>query len=84
MCDLFGIFLVVGTTSSIIAAICYAWLLENGEKKKESAAVVPVVNMRRGKMWKHKKGAWLFHHLGIDASALLFANEVPLLFSFEM
>ncbi|XP_020261537.1 uncharacterized protein LOC109837627 [Asparagus officinalis] len=34
--------------------------------------------MRRGKMWKHKKAAWLFYHLGIDASALLFADEVDL------
>ena len=72
--NLFGV-LVVGTTSSMVAAICYAWLLENGEKK-ENVVVVPVVNIRRGKMWKRRQAAWLFYHLGIDASELLFADEV--------
>jgi len=27
-------------------------------------------------MWKQRQAAWLFYHLGIDASALLFADEV--------
>lgn len=56
------------------AAICYAWLL--GNREEEEMVVVPVVNIERGRMNKHKQAAWLFYHVGIDASALLFADEV--------
>ncbi|CAI9112771.1 OLC1v1013263C1 [Oldenlandia corymbosa var. corymbosa] len=76
------------STSSMVAAISYAWLLEyrmranNMEERDQEGVdgeiVVPVINMRRGKMWKQKQAAWLFHHVGIDASALLFSDEVDL------
>ncbi|XP_057804255.1 uncharacterized protein LOC131019683 [Salvia miltiorrhiza] len=75
------------STSSMVAATCYAWLLENKNRasKKEGARngnvvefVVPVMNIRRGKMWKQRQAAWLFHHAGLDASSLLFSNEVDL------
>ncbi|GFZ12000.1 hypothetical protein Acr_23g0003850 [Actinidia rufa] len=76
------------STSSMVAAICYAWLLENrirmkkegveGGEGEAAAAVVPVMNMRRGKMWKQRQVAWLFHHVGLDATALLFSDEVDL------
>ncbi|CAL9074984.1 unnamed protein product [Musa acuminata var. zebrina] len=64
------------TTSSMVAAICYAWLLWNREEKE--VVVVPVENMERRRMTNHKQAAWLFYHVGIDASALLFADEVDL------
>ena len=69
----------------MVAATCYAWLLENKNiaSRKEAARndnfvefVVPVMNMRRGKMWKQRQAAWLFNHAGLDASSLLFSNEV--------
>ncbi|XP_057487224.1 uncharacterized protein LOC130773283 [Actinidia eriantha] len=76
------------STSSMVAAICYAWLLENrirtkkegveGGEGEAAAVVVPVMNMRRGKMWKQRQVAWLFHHVGLDATALLFSDEVDL------
>lgn len=68
-------------TSSMVAAICYAWLLEN--KMRQSSVetgreclVVPVMNMQRGKMWNQRQVAWLFYHLGLDASSILFTDEV--------
>ncbi|KAL5748191.1 hypothetical protein ACOSQ2_025488 [Xanthoceras sorbifolium] len=72
------------STSSVVAAICYAWLLENrvrknkGESDRERYTVVPVMNVRRGKMWNHQQTAWLFHYVGLDATSLLFADEVDL------
>ncbi|KAH6770580.1 hypothetical protein C2S52_015383 [Perilla frutescens var. hirtella] len=75
------------STSSMVAATCYAWLLENKNRanKKEGARnenvfefVVPVMNIRRGKMWKQRQAAWLFHHAGLDAASLVFSNEVDL------
>ncbi|KAL3512708.1 hypothetical protein ACH5RR_025425 [Cinchona calisaya] len=74
------------STSSMVAAICYAWLLENrmsnkngrGREAINGELVVPVMNMRREKMWKQRQAAWLFHHVGIDVSALLFSDEVDL------
>ncbi|XP_077250541.1 uncharacterized protein LOC143889984 isoform X2 [Tasmannia lanceolata] len=67
------------STSTIVAAICYAWLLENKEKKEEGwEVVVPVINMKRGRMWKQRQAAWLFQHVGIDVTALLFSDEVDL------
>lgn len=64
----------------MVAATCYAWLLENKTKgnKKDSEFVVPVMNIRRGKMWKQRQAAWLFHNVGLDATSLLFANEVSI------
>ncbi|KAF8005891.1 hypothetical protein BT93_K0236 [Corymbia citriodora subsp. variegata] len=71
------------STSSMIGAICYAWLLENrmnkkGEGNGGGSIVVPVMNVRRAKMWKQRQAAWLFHHVGLDATSLLFADEVDL------
>ncbi|KAK0587668.1 hypothetical protein LWI29_026600 [Acer saccharum] len=73
------------STSSMVAAICYAWLLENRNNKgseegddRERYTVVPVMNVRRAKMWRHQQTAWLFNHLGLDATSLLFADEVDL------
>lgn len=67
-------------TSSMVAAICYAWLLEHTREWEKSGikdeVVVPVINMRREKMLEHKQAAWLFHHIGIDASALMFSDEL--------
>lgn len=66
----------------MIAAICYAWLLENrmsknkGEGNGGGSIVVPVINVRRARMWKQCQAAWLFHHVGLDAASLLFADEV--------
>ncbi|KAK8686279.1 hypothetical protein V6N13_125306 [Hibiscus sabdariffa] len=65
------------STSSMVAAICYAWLLDKRDKKsKGGSIIVPVMNVRRERMWKLRQAAWLFHHLGLDASSLLFADEV--------
>lgn len=67
-------------TSSMVAAICYAWLLENKvgneAEQGENEVVVPVINVRRNRMWKLRQAAWLFHHVGIDTGMLLFADEV--------
>lgn len=66
----------------MVAAICYAWLLENRmrdskkEDDEEECVVVPVMNVRRGNMWKLLRAAWLFHYIGIDATSLLFSDEV--------
>ncbi|XVF11670.1 hypothetical protein REPUB_Repub08aG0047200 [Reevesia pubescens] len=72
------------STSSMVAAICYAWLLDNrartskGEGDEDGCIVVPVMNVRRERMWKQRQAAWLFHHVGLDSTSLLFANEVDL------
>uniref|UniRef100_A0A453G8U4 Uncharacterized protein n=1 Tax=Aegilops tauschii subsp. strangulata TaxID=200361 RepID=A0A453G8U4_AEGTS len=42
------------------------------------AAAVPVVNMRRSRMAGCRQAAWLLYHVGVDASALLFADEVDM------
>ncbi|KAG0501094.1 hypothetical protein HPP92_001166 [Vanilla planifolia] len=69
-------------TSSMVAAICYARLLENmreKEKKRTKEEIfLPVINMRRAGMREHKQAAWLFNHLGIDSSALMFSDELEL------
>ncbi|KAE8655197.1 Nitrate transmembrane transporter [Hibiscus syriacus] len=66
------------STSSMVAAICYAWLLDKRGKKSKGGdeVIVPVMNVRRERMWKHRQAAWLFHHVGLDATSLLFADEV--------
>ncbi|XP_031407633.1 uncharacterized protein LOC116215944 isoform X2 [Punica granatum] len=73
------------STSSMVAAICYAWLLENRVSKNRGNGdedggnvVVPVMNFKRSRMWKHRQAAWLFHHVGLDPSSVLFADEVDL------
>ncbi|XP_040384504.1 exopolyphosphatase PRUNE1-like [Oryza brachyantha] len=63
------------SVSSIAAAICYAWMLAS---KADAQAAVPVVNMRRGRMERCRQAAWLLYHVGVDASALLFADEVDM------
>lgn len=70
-CDF--LFYLPAGVSSIAAAICYAWMLAS---KEDAEAAVPVVNMRRGRMERCRQAAWLLHHVGVDASALLFADEV--------
>ncbi|PON72304.1 hypothetical protein PanWU01x14_066950 [Parasponia andersonii] len=70
----------------MVAAICYAWLLENRVRKDRKAkgddrnecVMVPVMNVKRETMWKQRQAAWLFYHVGLDANSLLFANEVDL------
>lgn len=65
------------STSSMVAAICYAWLLEN-KGQREGSIVAPVINIKRGRMWKHRQAAWLFQHVGINVTSLLFSDEVDL------
>lgn len=66
----------------MVAAICYACLQENrarknkGEGDEDGCIVVPVMNVRRERMWKQRQAAWLFHHVGLDATSLLFSDEV--------
>ncbi|CAN4088041.1 unnamed protein product [Withania somnifera] len=70
----------------MVAAICYAWLLENRTRANEQEGgdantiqvVVPVMNMTRGKMLKQRQAARLFHLVGLDAKPLLFSDEVDL------
>ncbi|TKY55268.1 hypothetical protein E2542_SST19682 [Spatholobus suberectus] len=68
------------STASLVAAICHAWLLGYRQREKECGServvVVPVMNVKRGSMWKLRQAAWLFHHAGLDATALLFTDEV--------
>ncbi|XP_039138606.1 uncharacterized protein LOC120275941 isoform X3 [Dioscorea cayenensis subsp. rotundata] len=69
----------ISMASSMVATIGYAWLLENMENKEGGeGVVVPVMNLKRRSMQTHRQVAWLFHYLGIDASALLFSDEVDL------
>lgn len=69
----------------MVAAICYAWLLENRMRKGnykgkgdggEEYVVVPVMNVKRERMWKQKQAAWLFYHVGLEVNSLFFADEV--------
>ncbi|KAL2515238.1 uncharacterized protein Fot_29209 [Forsythia ovata] len=71
----------------MVAAICYVWLLENRMKADKERGdgdrssfelIIPVMNTRREKMWKQRQVAWLFEHVGLDATALFFSNEVDL------
>ncbi|KAD4385683.1 hypothetical protein R6Q59_010306 [Mikania micrantha] len=70
------------STSSMVSAISYAWLsdakLRNRVAGDSVEMVVPVLNVSRGKMWKQRQAAWLFHHAGVDATALLFSDEIEL------
>ncbi|KAF2282859.1 hypothetical protein GH714_043343 [Hevea brasiliensis] len=72
------------STSSMVAAICYAWLLENRfiknkvDSNEDGYITLPVMNLRRGRMWKQRQAAWLFQHVGLEATSLLFADEVDL------
>lgn len=60
----------------MVAAICYAWLLENKTRKEEEFVTVPVMNVKRGTMWKLRQASWLFYHAGLDVASLLFSDEV--------
>lgn len=63
----------------MVAAICYAWLLGYRQREKDNGReneVVPVMNVGRRTMWKLRQAAWLFYHAGLDATSLLFADEV--------
>ncbi len=58
-----------------------AWLMENNTspphvRAAENWHLVPVVNIARQSMHNHKDAAWLFDACGVDAHALLFADEV--------
>ncbi|KAM7483145.1 hypothetical protein LguiB_007728 [Lonicera macranthoides] len=72
------------STSSMVAAICYAWLLENRRRNnrdgggQSEVVILPVMNVRRREMWKQRQAAWLFHHAGVDASTLVFSDEMDL------
>ncbi|ONM38260.1 hypothetical protein ZEAMMB73_Zm00001d043495 [Zea mays] len=63
------------SVSLIVAAICYAWMLPS---KGDGQAAVLVVNMRRSRMAWCRQAAWLLYHVGVDASALLFTDEVDM------
>lgn len=65
------------TLSSMVSAICYAWLLEH-TATLDGWNPVPVINTTRKNMWEHRAAAWLFHHCGLDGRALFFCDEVDL------
>lgn len=58
--------------------MAYAWFLENTVPKVtgETWHVVPMIDIPRHQMHKHKDAAWLFDACGIDPAALLYADEV--------
>jgi hypothetical protein len=67
--------------SSMVSALLMAWLMENNAssppvRAAENWHLVPVVNIARQGMHNHKDAAWLFDACGVDAHALLFADEV--------
>jgi hypothetical protein len=64
----------------MVAAMAYAWFLENTVPKVtgETWHAVPMIDMPRHQMHKHKSAAWLFDACGIDPAALLYADEVAL------
>ncbi|KAI9108842.1 hypothetical protein K1719_020147 [Acacia pycnantha] len=69
------------SVTSMVAAICYAWLLWYRQKEKDDGGdnvVVPVINVKRSSMLKLRQAAWLFFLAGLDATSLLFADEVDL------
>lgn len=66
--------------SSVVAALGYTWLQENSFPKisGDTWHPVPMIDMPRQQMHKHKDAAWLFDACGIDAGALLFADDIEL------
>lgn len=64
--------------STMVAAMFYAWMQENTTSKAASDTwhAVPMIDIRRHLMHKHKDAVWLFDACGIDAESLLFADEV--------
>lgn len=66
--------------SSIVSAMSYAWLQENSfpSVSGDKWHPVPMIDVPRQKMDKHKDAAWLLDACGIDAGSLLFADEVEL------
>ncbi|KVH98921.1 hypothetical protein Ccrd_022811, partial [Cynara cardunculus var. scolymus] len=73
----------------MVAAICYAWLVDTRMRIKRNGVVdgdgstmelvVPVLNVRRGKMWKQRQAAWLFHHAGIELEILMMNKQLSIL-----
>lgn len=71
--------LILAEVSSMVAAMCYAWYLDNAAPEvtgQTSRLAIPMINIPRDEMRKHKDAAWLFDACGIDVAALLFADEV--------
>ncbi|KAG0608836.1 hypothetical protein M758_8G137000 [Ceratodon purpureus] len=66
--------------SSIVAAMSYAWLQENSFPKVSGDAwhPIPMIDIPRQHMDKHRDAAWLFDACGIDPGSVLFADEVEL------
>jgi hypothetical protein len=66
--------------SSMVCALLMAWSMESTAPpaKANNWHLVPVVNIPRQSMHKHKDAAWLFDACGVDARALLFSDEVEL------
>lgn len=64
--------------SSIVSALSYAWLQENAFPKVSGDAwhPIPMIDIPRQQMDKHRDAVWLFDACGIDPKALLFADEV--------
>ncbi|CAM6010025.1 unnamed protein product [Sphagnum balticum] len=67
--------------SSMVSALLMAWLMENNTspphvRAAENWHLVPVVNIARQSMHNHKDAAWLFDACGVDAHALVFADEL--------
>ena len=62
----------------MVAAMGYAWLQENSFPKVSGDTwhPVPMIDIPRQQMDKHKDAAWLFNVCGIDPGAVLFADEV--------
>jgi hypothetical protein len=57
-----SVFVLVGVRS-IVAVICYAWILAS---KGNGPAAVPVINMRQSRMAGCKQAAWLLYHVIFD------------------
>jgi len=69
---------LLAEVSSMVAAMAYAWFLDNTRPKVTAKAwhAVAMIDIPRHQMHKHKDAAWLFDACGIDPAALLFADEV--------
>jgi hypothetical protein len=70
----------------MVCALLMAWLMESTAPpaKANKWHLVPVVNIPRQSMHKHKDAAWLFDACGVDARALLFSDEVNFSDSFQL
>jgi hypothetical protein len=70
----------------MVCALLMAWSMESTAPpaKANKWHLVPVVNIPRQSMHKHKDAAWLFDACGVDARALLFSDEVNFSDSFQL